>query len=703
MKNKAENLSQVSAGIFRKRILPLIGAFVVLAVSLLVLFWGDNVGLSDNGDFARVITPNNISYADDTDHYYLFKEDYVMDLHNAGSLPSAMREAWKGSNEDMYYSPHFLIVKLSKEMNVIANALSGKALTAYNIKYLSFIYVLMLSIASWIIFTFFAEYKPRLQIAIFVLFVFIFCDAGYLLYFNSFYGEPLQYTSLMLLIALGMLIYKRPTAPKVVAFFVALYFFAGSKLANIPYSIIVALLAIVIVLMRKGIKFRIGVVLSVLMCIVCMGSLYFSIPGWMDRDTTYQSVFLGVIKDSKTPERDLESLGTRGDYAVLAGTHAYMEDDEYPIDIHTDEFKASFYDKVSKLDIAVFYAKHPARLFWELCNAIENSAYIRPPVVGNSETVRMEFTNKFSLWSNLRVFLKFLYTPWVIFTAFALITVYMLFINIFYIHNHRIESPGRLYMICALDVLILGLWINLILPIIANGEGDLAKHMFLFTNCIDIVFFAILAWILSMPLKKLLAYTGALAVFTALFHIHMPKSTLEFGTFNGDPITWEVVNKFDDGTALIMAKEPITQMPFDDTSNSWEDSSLRKWLNEDFMDGFSAYERSKIVRVKNSIMLSYKDRAKAEQGNHAHYWNFTRALVADMASTAYSYYVEDYVYLPSLDMLKTIDTPSAYWILCPYTSNDFMQRFMNSDGFILHTEVENTKGVRPVIRVRTAQ
>ena len=86
---------------------------------------------------------------------------------------------------------------------------------------------------------FFADEPRKMQIAVFLIFVFIFCDAGYLLYFNSLYGEPLQYVSLMILIALGLLIYKRPTIPKIACFFVALYFFAGSKLANVPYSVIV--------------------------------------------------------------------------------------------------------------------------------------------------------------------------------------------------------------------------------------------------------------------------------------------------------------------------------------------------------------------------------------------------------------------------------------------------------------------------------
>ena len=79
----------------------------------------------------------------------------------------------------------------------------------------------------------------------------------------------------------------------------------------------------------------------------------------------------------------------------------------------------------------------------------------------------------------------------------------MVFMNVFYIHNHKIESPKRKYMICALDILILGLWINLVLPVLTNGEADLAKHMFLFINCIDILFFVCIMGIVTAPLKRL--------------------------------------------------------------------------------------------------------------------------------------------------------------------------------------------------------
>lgn len=688
--------------LIRERIVPAIGAVIVFFVSLAVLYLGEDVGLSDNGDFRRVLLTNNISYADDTDCHYLFKEDYVMDELDQSNVFTAMRTAWQtDTEEEIYSSPHFLLIKISKELNVLANSAARRPLTHYSIKYLAILYIFMLSLAAWVIFTFFADAKLKLQIAVFVLFLFIFCDAGYLLYFNSFYGEPLQYTALLMLVSFGMLIYKRPSVPKAIGFYISLYFFAGAKLANIPYSLLVALLAVLIVMMRKDMLFKLGVIICAVTCIFSIIGLYGSIPKWMERDTTYQAVFFGITKDSDDPARDLRELGVDEKYAALSGTHAYMDSDEYPMDITTDEFEHDFYDRVSKLDVAVFWLRHPVRFVRELSTAIENSAYIRPPVVGNSMTVPMAFTSRWSGWSRLRTALRFTYEPWVIFTAFLLITGYMVFMNIFYIHNHRIETPERKYMICALDILILGLWINLMLPVICNGEGDITKHMFLFTNCIDILFFVCVLGIADLPPKKLARPLVGLAVLSGIFYIHMPKRTVTFGSIDGRGIVWEVAKNNGDGTMLLVTRDCIAYMPFDDESNDWETSDIRAWLNSGFLDGFTEEEKGRIIESENAVMLNYESRARAESGSHAHYWSFTRKSANDMGDTAYSYTVADKVFLPAPDILEDIGVPGAYWILCPYTSNDHMQRFVNGDGFVLHTDVGEEKGVRAAILINT--
>ncbi len=683
----------------KERIYPFVGAVLVFILSFTVLYHGDNVGLSDNGDFRRVLLANNLEYADDTDYYYLFKQDYKMEVDGNNIFTKSLSVIKTNKDWEIYSSPHFIFIKASKLLNLWDNIRVGRDETAYNIAWLAGLYILLHALAAWGIFTFFAKMSFKIKAVVLLLFLWVFCDAGYLLYFNSFYGEPLQYVSLMMLLSVGLMIYKNPTIPKVIYFYVALYFFAGSKLANVPYSIIISLMAIVIMILRKDKKFRRTVVISAAVSVLLMVELYVSVPDWMQQDTTYQAVFYGIVKNSDTAEDDLAELGVDPKYVVLKDTHAYMDESEYPIDINTDEFKRDFYDKVSKLDLVMFYINHPVRLFENLSTAIENTAYIRPPNLGNMADVKMTLTEKYSGWSKVRVALKFMYSPFVIFLVFGLLSLYILLLDIFYASQHRKEENRRLYMMVGINILILGLWINLILPMVANGEADLQKHMFLFIHCNDILLMTLVIGMFTMKKRNVAISLVTVGLVTASFYVKLPGRSVIFGTYEGKSITWEIAAEYPDNTYLLVAKDAIEYMPFDLQCNNWETSDIREWLNDDFLAEFSEADKDRIVTVKNEVILSYNDKDLAVAGNHTHFWNFTRRQVADLAETAYHYYPEDEVFLPTLDILEDISVSSKCWVLCPYAANDYMERYMNDDGFILHTDVSNEMGVRPTVRV----
>lgn len=682
-----------------KRIFPLVGAIIVFVLSFSVLYLGDNIGLSDNGDFKRVMLFNHMEYEDSENNIYLFKQDYKMKVKGNSFWEKIVYLCESDSGEEIYASPQFMVVKASKVLNFLANIITVQDETHYDIAYLAFLYILMLTVAAWGIFTFFADESLKLQITVFVIFVFMFCDAGYLLYFNSLYGEPLQYVSLMILIALGLLIYKRPTIPKIACFFVALYFFAGSKLANVPYSVIVALLALSFVFLRKEKAYRTGVAIITLLAAVCIANMYMNIPTWMHNDTTYQSVFFGAVKESETPEKDLKQLGIDEKYLPLVNTHAYMDDEEYPIDKRTPEFKHDFYDKVSKADVVFFYLRHPIRFIKKLAFSIENASSIRPLNSGTSKTVIMSNTNRYSAWSNIRVVTKFLYNPFIVFAIVIIMTAYVIFAHIYLVKSKKQTDEKRLYLIMAMYVLILGLWINMCIPIIGNGEADIMKHMFLFTHCMDILFAAVIIGIVNMKRRGRIISLTVLGVIICALQIENPKETIEFGSYDGEKINWEVMERLDDGSIVMVTKKCIIQMPFDDENNMWETSDLRHWLNTDFISGFTMEELSQLNTTRNEVMLTYNDRNLALSGDHTHYWSATRNEVADLSETAYKYYVDDIVYIPTLDMMKTIDVHGSYWILCPYGYNDKMQRYMKGDGFILHTNVDNIQGVRAAVRI----
>lgn len=473
-----------------RRLLPLLFAILTIITCMTVLYAGDNVGLSDNGDFRRVLLANYMDFADDADNRYLFKDTYTMCI----SGDTGWQQFWSvfATSQDKveYSSPHFVFIKISKLLNYWSNCMAGRPLNTYSLWWLALLYSLVLGAAAYLLVHFFEKMSSRIVAGL--LFLLVFCDAGYILYFNSFYGEAVQYVTLLLLVGLLLRLFRKPKSYAALAlFYIALYIFAGSKLANIPYAIVVGLSTLLLFLLEKNVRFRLILSGGVCITVISLIVLYTSIPSWMDYDTTYQSVFFGVLKSSQTPVQDLEELGIDPELAVLQNTHAYMN--EYPVDIHSDKFEDIFYKKTGKVGVALFYLRHPVRLTEKLSLAIQNSASIRPPYLGNTLSVRMGQAERFSLWSGVRLSTRLLYTPGFVLPFLLLGTLLTLLVLLLQIHNRR--TCNRRAMVASAFILLLlgGIWIAMAIPIIGNGEADLSKHMFLFISLLDLLVSILLA------------------------------------------------------------------------------------------------------------------------------------------------------------------------------------------------------------------
>ena len=69
-----------------------------------------------------------------------------------------------------------------------------------------------------------------------------------------------------------------------------------------------------------------------------------------------------------------------------------------------------------------------------------------------------------------------------------------------------------------------------------------------------------------------------------------------FGTYNNEPIAWKII-KTESNKMLLLAEKPIAQKPFTDDIKkvTWATSSLRTWLNEEFLKSFSAEQQNQIL------------------------------------------------------------------------------------------------------------
>ncbi len=660
-------------------------ALLTLLCALTTLFWGENIGVSDNGDFRRVMVTNGLEYSDPENASVLFKEEYVMELDGG------IADLVKSHDEDMYSSPHFLFVRAAKVINYLINIIWGGDPAYFHIRYLGGLYAVMLAAAAFCIFESLLGLRLWQRLLAAAVFIFVFCDSGYLAYFNSLYGEPLQMTSLLLGAGLGALLYQRPTPVRAVLFYAVLFLFSGAKLANIPLGILAGLLGAGAFLRRKDISFRaVMAVLWASFTLACV-LMYAGVPQWMDKDTTYQAVFFGILKDSRTPEEDLEELGLDQKYLCLAGTNAYMPEDEYPPPMQEEGFMDEFYENTSKFDILFFYLRHPVRLVRATAFAADNSAWIRPPYLGNSTTEPYEFSQRADGWSALRVKTRFLYTPAVILTAMAAVTIGAV---VGIVLRCRKKRPLTGYVLLAVFCALW--WAAAVLPPLANGEADIAKHMFLFVQLTDIAFWGGLLWTVCSGKRPAAVYVGAAAALCLLTNVQLPRDTVEIGRINSRPITWEIIEEYGDGTALLMA-DTIGRLPMGST-NLWEESQIRQYLNGGFLqDCFTEEERQRIEERRHRVLLPSEEKQRADSGDHTHFWHYTKAGAAKKAETAFGYTITDRVSLPDIQTAARAKR-GATLLDTPY-SGGYIRR-MDEDGFFLNAVTEEYLDIRPTILYR---
>jgi hypothetical protein len=164
--------------------------------------------------------------------------------------------------------------------------------------------------------------------------------------------------------------------------------------------------------------------------------------------------------------------------------------------------------------------------------------------------------------------------------------------------------------------------------------------------------------------------------------------TVLFGTYNDNPLEWQVL-RVEDGKALLITKNCTSERPYNDeyTHVTWETCTLRTYLNTDFYDDSFSNEQKDLIAtttVINPDNASYK----TPGGNTT----------------------DDKVFLLSMDEANLYFTDDAgrvakssrwtwWWLRSPGYAAD---RTTFADGYgslndIGRRVTENTGGVRPVI------
>lgn len=461
--------------------------FVVVLVTLVILgcilLLRPIIGMANNGDFERMMTSAALQYAtDDPDQKYF--NYFISRFLVEGSVLTAMPS---------YLSSQVILVKLS--------AWISQWFTPgwFDIRFLAAVYMILLAVAFYLLVKSNRTESAWPQWTLAAMLVLVFADSGYTAYFNSLFGEPVSMIFLLLIAAFAIAISlkEKPSLWLLIGFYAAGIFVVGAKVQNAPVGLILLLLSLRMWRLNTDRAWRGTVVAGSLLLVASSIIIYLSIDKNIKVINQYQTVFYGILKDSPTPEEDLEELGLNPEWAVLAGTNYFVPD--LPIDIKSPEFESELRDNISHSKIAMFYLKHPLRYWEKLQITAQNAFTIKPSYMGNYEQAEGKspgaLSHAYTLWSKFKVHVlpKSMLFILVFYAAFFLVWISG------YLENK--SNSKRIYLEVLLGIALIGI-IQFIVPVIGDGEADLEKHLFLFNVCFDIMFVAAVVWVVHTIVER---------------------------------------------------------------------------------------------------------------------------------------------------------------------------------------------------------
>jgi hypothetical protein len=444
--------------------------YAALALAAVALGWQLFVppaaGVADNGDYPRIMGRFRLDHPspDPQDRYFNYLNlRYRWDPAggwDSGLVSSELPLAW-------------IAVQLDRPW-------SEKGW--FDLRWLALVHSVLLVAAFWLILrsTRGLAVLPRTIRA--VCLVLVFCDVGYVAYFNSFYSEPASFIFAFFVVGLTLRVIagRRRQPWEIPALLAAALLFASAKPQNSLLGVILGLWSVRLFwVLSRGWRRRLAVGAALLVSVLCVVH-YNLTPRYLKYHYFYQAVFFDLLKNSPSPAQDLTELGLDPGLAKYAGTHYFTPG--APVD--RPEFQAGFFERMDTPDLIGFYARHPARLV-ALLERISRSAFtLRPDYLGNFER-KYGFppgtqSHSFQTWSSLKA--RFLPARLWFLAAFFALSLAAALAVWRGAKSQEVRLGAEFYAVLNL------LWAAQFIIVAGSGEYEVVKHLFLFELLFDICF-----------------------------------------------------------------------------------------------------------------------------------------------------------------------------------------------------------------------
>lgn len=343
------------------------------------------IGLADQGDYARLLGPFHLGPVAQTaeDRYYRYlNRTYQHD-------PNFKLPGWE------MYSTQDVFVGAAMVLN---QWISKDGL--FDIRVLSFFEILaFVAVCYWLLRVTCPLISGWMRVSMCTALVLIFCDVGYVSYFDSFYSEPATYIFLLALMAawLNIIANGGGGAKDACIFVLCVFLFIAAKPQNVAAGVI---LGLYMLRFRSLIQPRwLAPALSVFI-LAASFIVYWTVPRLVRLAQIYNVVFMDMLPQSEDPAAELRSLGLDAAYAKYSGSGAFAPSTGFWNPSFRDELER----RVNRFTIIRQYGTHPAKLLRYVRAVLPRGSSLRAEGVGNFERSagRPPFARaeSFALWSH---------------------------------------------------------------------------------------------------------------------------------------------------------------------------------------------------------------------------------------------------------------------------------------------------------------
>lgn len=464
----------------RKNLLFSVAFFTIgMLIVSLILFAPPSVGVADQGDFGRVLF--GITYPPTWSDEYFFR--YTSNVYQFTAFPESSLWGMPPAVSQIYFIYAGRVLSQMFELPYFDMSLYALVV--------GFAYVLGLTLL-------YGALLPRHPLEKILLGAGLYCfflDGRWVQWFNSLYGEPVVMIGFLLTAGLALLTDQLRTR-KIAA--VLLFPLAAAELIMVGGKLQAIVLFVTALFINGFLAYRLWqtrgrrvhaaalCVFSAVLLFYCFG-IYTSVGEELtNKDTIYQSVFTGILANSRAPERTLHELGLDPAFMSDIGHNAYLPETAYvfgPID--GDLMQEKFFDHVSNTTIIRYYLTHPGDFFKGLRYLGTQSLTISNHGIHAPEYGYVTEHHRFTLWNGFRSRLphRFWFLGLVLLAALAV--------------SAELYKRGKKPYAMLIRALALGGCLQFPIPYLFNGMCDTAKQLMVFNFIFDLLIFAVTAFLVN--------------------------------------------------------------------------------------------------------------------------------------------------------------------------------------------------------------